>query len=89
MITPSPNCPAFAMVCLEPFPLDVTSGGSATRMLVIAGNGHAGEIWLCSRWRKKLSRGPVVSNGGAYIASPNCGARLGAFVRARAPNLIG
>jgi hypothetical protein len=37
---------------------------------------------------KESSLNPVVSGGGAYIASPNSGAKLAGFVRARAPNLI-
>ena len=37
VIASNPDCPAFAMVCLEPIRLDIKSGGSATRMLVVAG----------------------------------------------------
>jgi hypothetical protein len=37
---------------------------------------------------KESSQNPTVSGGGAYIALPNSGANLAAFVRARAPNLI-
>jgi hypothetical protein len=37
---------------------------------------------------KETSQNPTASGGGAYIASPNSGAKLAAFDRARAPNLI-
>jgi hypothetical protein len=37
---------------------------------------------------KESSQKPTVPGGGVYIASPNSGAKLAAFDRARAPNLI-
>jgi hypothetical protein len=37
---------------------------------------------------KESSQNPAVSGGGAYIASPDSGAKQAAFVRGRAPNLI-
>ena len=38
VIASKPDCPAFAMVCLEPVRLDIKSGGNATREIVIAGS---------------------------------------------------
>jgi hypothetical protein len=37
---------------------------------------------------KESSQNPALSGGGAYIALPNSSAKLAAFVRAHAPNLI-
>jgi hypothetical protein len=76
------------MVCLERVRLELKSGGSIGRGIVIAEprlRRAEGKLW--PRQMKESAQNPL-HDAGAYIASQNSGAKPSAYVRANAPNLI-